>query len=75
MRPLSCIMSRRAESIVTFEAQKVIEPFYTGGSLALSRDGRVLATCLGEQVLLTDLGTGERLARIEGVSRLVSRKS
>jgi len=64
-------MSRRTDSIVTFEAEKVIEPFYTGGSLALSRDGRVLATCLGEQVLLTDLGTGERLARIEGVSRLV----
>lgn len=61
-------MANRAESTITFEADKVIEPFYTGSGVALDQDGRILATCLGEEVLLTDLNSGERLARIEGVS-------
>ena len=52
----------------TFEPRRVIQPIYTGGSVALSEDGRILATCLGEECLLTDLNTGEHLARIEGVS-------
>lgn len=51
----------------TFEAQRVIQPIYTGGSVALDNTGRILATCLGEDALITDLNTGKQLARIEGV--------
>lgn len=65
-------MAYKADVRTTFEPNRVIQPIYTGGSVALSRDGRVLATCLGEEVLLTDLNTGEHLARIEGVSSLWS---
>ncbi|KAI9821604.1 MAG: U3 small nucleolar RNA-associated protein 13 [Thelocarpon impressellum] len=50
----------------TFEAQRTIQPIYTGGSVALDQTGRVLATCVGEDALLSDLETGEQLARIEG---------
>ena len=51
----------------TFEAQRVIQPIYTGGSVALDITGRILATCIGEDALITDLNTGKQLARIEGV--------
>lgn len=66
-------MAQRISLKTTFEPAKVISPLYTGGSAALSDDGRVLATCLGEDALLTDLATGERLAHIEGVSVQQSR--
>ena len=61
-------MAQRLNLSTTYEAGKVISPFYTGGSVALSEDGRILATCLGEDVVLMNLSTGERLAQIEGVS-------
>ena len=51
----------------TFEPAKSIQPIYTGGGVAVDQSGRILASCLGEDVLLTDLNSGEQLARIEGV--------
>ncbi|KAH0296299.1 hypothetical protein KCU74_g20074, partial [Aureobasidium melanogenum] len=59
-------MAYKAEYKTTFEPGRVIQPIYTGGSVALSQDGRILASCLGEDALLSDLATGEHLARIEG---------
>lgn len=59
-------MAQRATIKTTYDATKIIQPIYTGGSVALSQDGRILATCLGEDALLTDLATGEELSRIEG---------
>lgn len=35
--------------------------------MALDQSGRILATPLGEDALLTDLNTGKQLAKIEGV--------
>ena len=63
-------MATKASAKTTFEADKVISPLYSGGGVALSSDGKVLATCLAEDVVLTDLTTGQRLAQIEGVSGL-----
>lgn len=63
-------MALRAEVKTTFETRRVIQPIYTGGSVALSEDGKILATSLGDEALLTHLDTGEHLARIEGVSLL-----
>jgi len=51
----------------TFEADKVIQPVFTGGSVGVDNGARVLATTLGEDAVLTDLTTGRRLAIIEGV--------
>jgi hypothetical protein len=60
-------MAQRVQNKTTFAPAKVIQPIYTRGSVVLSQDGRIIATCLDEDVLLTDLRTGEELARIEGV--------
>jgi len=60
-------MASKSAYQTTFEVQRVIQPIYTGGSVALDTTGRILATCLGEDALITDLNTGKQLARIEGV--------
>ena len=60
-------MSSRNSVTITFEPERIIQPIYTGGDAVLDKEGRILATCLGEEALLTDLNTGELLARIEGV--------
>lgn len=60
-------MANRTPYQTTFEPENTIQPIYTGGSVALDREGRFLATTLGEDALLTDLTTGKQLAKIEGV--------
>ncbi|KAK5699157.1 U3 small nucleolar RNA-associated protein 13, partial [Elasticomyces elasticus] len=59
-------MALRAETRTTFEPAHVIQPIYTGGAVALSEDGKLLASTLEEEVLITNLDTGAHLARIEG---------
>jgi len=61
-------MALNTNAKTTFEPQRIIQPIYTGGSVALGEDGKILATCLGEEVLLTNLDTGAHLARTDGVS-------
>ncbi len=60
-------MASRNTLLTTFDADKVIQPIYTGGDVALDRQGRILVTCLGEDAVLTDLDTGQALGRVEGV--------
>ena len=60
-------MASEAKQQVTFDIQDVIQPIYTGGDVAVSADGRVLATCVEEDALLTNPATGQALCRIEGV--------
>ena len=62
-------MSSKTKFITTYYPERTIQPIYTGGNVLLDRQGRILATCLGEEVLLTHLGNGELLARIEGVRK------
>ena len=62
-------MSSRLKVTTTYDPERTIQPIYTGGDVALDREGRILATCLGEEALLTDLGTGELLTRVEGVCK------
>lgn len=66
-------MALRPDTKTTFSPSRVISPIYTGGDVSLSEDGKILATCLGEDALLTDLDTGAQLARIEGVSAVPKR--
>ena len=61
-------MAQRTSIKTTYEPTRSIQPFYTGGSISLSSDGRVFAASLGEDVTLTDLSSGQELGRIEGVS-------
>lgn len=62
-------MSSKTKFTTTYNPERTIQPIYTGGDVALDREGRILATCLGEEALLTDLSTGKLLARIEGVCK------
>ncbi|KAL8789871.1 MAG: hypothetical protein Q9213_000939 [Squamulea squamosa] len=61
-------MASRTNVFTTFEPERVIQPIYTGGDVVLDREGRILTTCLGEEAVLTDLGSGRALARLEGAS-------
>lgn len=57
----------RISTTTTFEPEHVIQPIYTGGDVALAKSGHLLATCLGEEAVITDLRTGALLARVEAV--------
>jgi U3 small nucleolar RNA-associated protein 13 len=52
----------------TFEPGRVIQPIFTGGSVSIDDEARILATTLGEDVILTDPASGRSLATVEGVS-------
>ncbi|KAL2167205.1 hypothetical protein VTG60DRAFT_1581 [Thermothelomyces hinnuleus] len=56
----------------TFEVENVIQPIFTGGSVALENGARILASTLGEAAILTELNTGKRLAEVEGDGEPIS---
>ncbi|KAL2157613.1 hypothetical protein VTH06DRAFT_5992 [Thermothelomyces fergusii] len=56
----------------TFEVENVIQPIFTGGSVALENGARILASTLGEAAILTELHSGKRLAEIEGDGEPIS---
>lgn len=49
-------------------APNSIRPLYTGGPVALTRDGAWLITTMGEEVLVTEVASGRGVARVKGVS-------
>ncbi|EGO61299.1 hypothetical protein NEUTE1DRAFT_127944 [Neurospora tetrasperma FGSC 2508] len=63
---------RQTTTKTTFEVKNVIQPIFTGGSVALDNGARILATTLGEQAVLTELNTGKQLAEIEGDGEPIS---
>lgn len=55
-------------NICSFRASlRSLQPVYTGGPVLLTRDGQWLISTMGEEVLVTDVATGLRVARIKGV--------
>jgi U3 small nucleolar RNA-associated protein 13 len=58
----------------TFRPAKVLQPFYTGGKVALDQTGQILVTTLEEDVLIMHMESGEELAKIEGVRRPICTK-
>jgi U3 small nucleolar RNA-associated protein 13 len=65
-------MATRQATKTTFEVSNVIQPIFTGGSVALENGARILASTLGEAAVLTELNTGKRLAEIEGDGEPIS---
>lgn len=63
-------MANKGAFQTTYDIANTIGPIHTGGNgcVALDQSGRILATTLGEDALLTDLRTGKQLTKIEGVS-------
>jgi U3 small nucleolar RNA-associated protein 13 len=60
-------MAHQIKIRTTFEPTKSIQPIFTRGNVALCKNGRILASCVEEDVLLSDLRTGTQLAKIQGV--------
>ncbi|KAF5027858.1 hypothetical protein F66182_46 [Fusarium sp. NRRL 66182] len=65
-------MANKQPFKTTFDVDHVIRPIFTGGSVSLDNDARILATVLGEDAVLTDPTNGKHLAQIEGDGELVS---
>ncbi|KAK0719927.1 WD40-repeat-containing domain protein [Lasiosphaeris hirsuta] len=65
-------MATRTAPKTTFEVSNVIQPVFTGGSMAMDNGARILASTLGEKALLTELATGCQLADIEGDGEPIS---
>ena len=61
-------MANKAGPLTTFSIDDVIQPIYTGGDVSIDSSGLILATCLGEDAVLTHVQKGTLLARIDGVS-------
>lgn len=51
----------------TFDVSHVIRPIFTGGSIAIDTEAKILATTLGEDAVLTNPANGKHLAQVEGV--------
>ncbi|KAN0065412.1 U3 small nucleolar RNA-associated protein 13 [Thecaphora frezii] len=49
----------------SFAKERTIEPFYTGGAVALTPDGEWLASTMNEEVVVVEVKTGNVLHRIE----------
>ncbi|CAM1508292.1 Fc.00g051400.m01.CDS01 [Cosmosporella sp. VM-42] len=65
-------MANKQPLKTTFDVEHVIRPIFTGGSVALDNGARILATVLGEDVVLTDPANGKHLAQVEGDGELIS---
>ncbi|CAG9949418.1 unnamed protein product [Clonostachys rosea f. rosea IK726] len=46
----------------TFDVGRVLRPIFTGGSVSIDNDARILATTISEDVILTEPGSGKHLA-------------
>ncbi|KAL9617430.1 MAG: hypothetical protein Q9160_007787 [Pyrenula sp. 1 TL-2023] len=59
-------MATKVGTRTTFEAAKVIEPIYTGGNVCVDASGKILATCVDEDVLIVRNDDQHVLATVEG---------
>ncbi|PWN51000.1 WD40 repeat-like protein [Violaceomyces palustris] len=50
----------------SFAKSRSFEPFYTGGSVAFTPDGSWMATTLSEEVVVTEVKTGNVITKIPG---------
>ncbi|TFY64923.1 hypothetical protein EVJ58_g2288, partial [Rhodofomes roseus] len=58
--------SARPKLKTTFKKARVIAPLHTEGPIAISQDGTRLFTCVGEEVLMTDIKEGREICRFSG---------
>ncbi|KAK9764386.1 U3 small nucleolar RNA-associated protein 13, variant 2 [Basidiobolus ranarum] len=56
----------------SFKSVRTIESIYTGGKSDVTRDDKLLVTTVGEDLEVTDLSNGKRVARLAGDSEIVT---
>lgn len=61
----------QSDSRFSFTKARVIAPLHTGGPVAVTSDEAHLATCVGDEVVLTRLKDGQVLSRLPCVSDLI----
>ena len=66
------VLDQQPDALLTgprssYDRQRVIGPLHTGGPVGLTPDGTRVITCVGEQVVLTDIQSGRELCRLVGV--------
>ncbi|KAJ8096809.1 WD40-repeat-containing domain protein [Lipomyces tetrasporus] len=59
-------------TLKTAFSHSAIEVFFTGGSASVSEDQSLLATAYGEEVVITDLSTGQRKHKFKGDTEQVT---
>ncbi|KFA54743.1 hypothetical protein S40293_00777 [Stachybotrys chartarum IBT 40293] len=65
-------MAHKHNAKTTFNVSHVIRPIFTGGAVAIDNEARILATALGEDVVISDPATGAQLAVVEGDGEAIS---
>lgn len=65
-------MANKQPLKTTFDVNRVLRPIFTGGSVSIDSNARILATTLGDDAVLTDPVSGKHLCDIEGVSSFPS---
>lgn len=59
------------QRLLRFKKGRAIPPLFTGGPVAITSDGQRLITCIGEELLLTNVSTGAQICSFSGVSILL----
>ncbi|TRM66255.1 WD40-repeat-containing domain protein [Schizophyllum amplum] len=53
----------RSKLKTSFKKARVVGPIYTGGPVAITQDGTKLVTALSDELLLTDVSSGDEICR------------
>jgi len=65
-------MASKTPLKTTFDVDRVLRPIFTGGSVSVDNNAKILATTIGEDAILTEPATGKHLAQIEGDGETIS---
>ncbi|KAK7058535.1 U3 small nucleolar RNA-associated protein 13 [Paramarasmius palmivorus] len=60
------VAAKRPKLKTAFKNARSISPLYTSGPVTVTPDGQRIITCVGEEVLLTEVSTGTPICRFSG---------
>ncbi|KAF9015672.1 U3 small nucleolar RNA-associated protein [Cyathus striatus] len=66
------VPSVRPKLKTAFKKARTIAPLYTSGPVAVTSDGSKIVTCVGEDILLTEVDTGIEICRFSGDTQTVT---
>ncbi|KAE9409103.1 WD40 repeat-like protein [Gymnopus androsaceus JB14] len=66
------VPTNRPKLRTAFKNARKISPLYTSGPVAATPDGQKIVTCVGEEILLTDVTSGTEICRFLGDTQTVS---